>query len=343
MTARSRHSGAYAQAGVNIDAAQQTKERIKKLAASTFGPGVLSEIGLFGGLFEVKGFQEPVLVSSVDGVGTKLKLAAALDKYDTIGMDLVHHCVNDILTLGAQPLFFLDYIAMGHLHPEKVEGLVRGLALACRLAGCSLVGGETAEMPGIYRGNDFDLVGFIIGVVSKGEIITGRKIVSGDVLLGLPSSGLHTNGYSLARRAFGLNRKDAASRLNQFYPELGRTLGEELLEPHRCYYPMLKPVLPLVKGLAHITGGGLLDNLPRILPESLAAKIDKNSWSVPPIYDMIQKKAKVAEEEMYRVFNMGVGMVVVASPQNGEELLSKLSGAWRLGQMVQGDKRVILV
>ena len=333
---------AYSKAGVNIDAAQQTKDRIKKLAASTFGPGVLSEIGLFGGLFEFKGFQEPVLVSSVDGVGTKLKLAAALDKYDTIGMDLVHHCVNDILTLGAQPLFFLDYIAMGHLNPDRVEGLVRGLALACRLAGCSLVGGETAEMPGIYRGDDFDLVGFIIGVVSKGEIITGRDIAAGDILLGLSSSGLHTNGYSLARRAFGLNRKDAASHLNKVYPELGRSLGEELLEPHRCYYPILKPVLPLVKGLAHITGGGLLDNLPRILPEGLSAKIDKKSWSVPPIFGMIQKRAKVADEEMFRVFNMGVGMVVVTSPQNVEELLSRLPGAWCLGQMVEGDGRVML-
>ena len=231
---------------------------------------------------------------------------------------------------------------MGRLNPGRVEELVRGLALACRLAGCSLIGGETAEMPGIYRGNDFDLVGFIIGVVSKGEIITGQNIVAGDVLLGLPSSGLHTNGYSLARRALRLNSKDATSRLNQFYPELGRTLGEELLEPHRCYYPMLKPVLPLVKGLAHITGGGLLDNLPRILPVSLAAQIDKSSWSVTPIFDMIQKKAKVAEEEMYRVFNMGVGMVVITSPGNSEELLSRLPGAWRLGQMVQGDRRVFL-
>ncbi|MBI4288994.1 MAG: phosphoribosylformylglycinamidine cyclo-ligase [Chloroflexi bacterium] len=333
---------AYSEAGVDIDAAQESKRRIKRLAASTFGPGVLSEIGLFGSLFEVKGFRKPILVSSVDGVGTKLKIAATLDRYDTVGVDLVNHCVNDILTTGAQPLFFLDYIAVGRLLPDKVEKLVQGLAAACRQVGCSLVGGETAEMPGIYSGSDFDLVGFIVGAVEKGKVLTGRDIVPGDVLLALPSSGLHTNGYSLARRAFDLDGSDARSRLLQSYPELGRSLGDVLLEPHRCYYSEIKPALPLVKGLAHITGGGLVDNIPRILPDGVSVRIDHKSWSAPPIFGMIQQRAKVTNTEMYRVFNMGVGMVIVASPGAGEELLGKLPGSWRIGEVVAGDRKVIV-
>ncbi|HUV75321.1 MAG TPA: phosphoribosylformylglycinamidine cyclo-ligase, partial [Dehalococcoidales bacterium] len=239
----------YAAAGVNIDIAARAKELIKKQAQSTRRPEVLSGFGFFGGLFEFKGYKKPVLVSSVDGVGTKLKIAGALNKHDTIGIDLVNHCVNDILTCGAEPLFFLDYIAMGKLVPEQVEAVAQGLAKACREVGCALIGGETAEMPGIYAGQDYDLVGFIIGVVEKEGIIMGEKIAAGDTIVGLPSSGLHTNGYSLVRRIFGVDQ------LKKHYPELGRTLGEELLEPHRSYYHQLKPVLPMVKGMAHITGG----------------------------------------------------------------------------------------
>ena len=231
-------SQTYADAGVNIDIAARAKALIGKLAETTYRPEVLSGVGFFGGLFEFKGYKQPVLVSSVDGVGTKLKIAGALDKHDTIGIDIVNHCVNDIFTCGAEPLFFLDYIAMGKLVPETVEAIVQGLVKACREVGCALIGGETAEMPGLYAGKDYDLVGFIIGVVEKDKIIMGKSIAAGDAILGLPSSGLHTNGYSLARKIFG----ETASALNKYYPELGRTIGEALLEPHRCYYHQLKAV-----------------------------------------------------------------------------------------------------
>ncbi|MDZ4230836.1 MAG: phosphoribosylformylglycinamidine cyclo-ligase, partial [Dehalococcoidales bacterium] len=266
----------YAQAGVNIDAASKVKELIGRHARATHRPEVLSGVGFFGGLFELKGYRQPVLVSSVDGVGTKLKIASALDKHDTIGIDIVNHCVNDILTCGAEPLFFLDYIAMGKLAPEKVEAIVRGLSRACQEAGCALIGGETAEMPGLYAGEDYDLAGFIIGAVEKERIINGKAITPGDAIIGLPSSGLHTNGYSLMRKIFGETRAD----LDKHYPELGRTLGEELLEPHRSYYQALKPVLPLLKGIAHITGGGLIGNVPRVLPDGLAARFRHGAWTI---------------------------------------------------------------
>ncbi|UCC90641.1 MAG: phosphoribosylformylglycinamidine cyclo-ligase, partial [Dehalococcoidia bacterium] len=270
----------YAAAGVNIDVAAKAKELIGKHARSTLRPEVLSGVGFFGGLFEFKGFKQPVLVSSVDGVGTKLKIASALAKHNTIGIDIVNHCVNDILTCGAEPLFFLDYIAMGRLAPEQVEAIAQGLAQACRQVGCALIGGETAEMPGLYAGEDYDLVGFIIGVVEKKKIIMGKTIMVGDTIIGLPSSGLHTNGYSLVRKIFGQTRQ----ALNKYYPELGRTLGEDLLEPHRCYYNQLKPLLPLIKGMAHITGGGLIDNVPRVLPQGLMAQFRSQAWTVPPIF-----------------------------------------------------------
>ena len=233
----------YAKAGVNIDMAAKAKELIGKHARSTLRPEVLSGVGFFGGLFEFKGYREPVLVSSVDGVGTKLKIASALARYDTVGVDIVNHCVNDIFTCGAEPLFFLDYIGMGKLMPKKVEAIAKGLSKACRDAGCALIGGETAEMPGVYTGKDYDLVGFIIGVVEKDKILMGKTIKSGDAIIGLPSSGLHTNGYSLVRRIFGETR----SALNKHYAELGRTIGEALLEPHRCYLSQLKPLLPVIK------------------------------------------------------------------------------------------------
>ena len=252
-------------------------------------PEVLSGVGFFGGLFEFKGYKEPVLVSSVDGVGTKLKIASALARHDTIGIDIVNHCVNDILTCGAEPLFFLDYIAMGKLVPEQVEAIARGLAQACRDVGCALIGGETAEMPGIYAGEDYDLVGFIIGVVEKDKILMGKTIKVGDAILGLPSSGLHTNGYSLVRKIFG----ETKSALDIYYPELGRTLGEALLEPHRCYFHQLQPLLPIIKGMAHITGGGLIGNVPRVLPKGLAARFNSQAWTVPPIFQLIQKRGNI--------------------------------------------------
>ena len=279
-----------------------------------------------------------MLVSSVDGVGTKLIIASALDKHDTVGIDLVNHCVNDILTCGAEPLFFLDYIAVGKLVPEQVASVVRGVAQACRDAGCALIGGETAEMPGVYKEGDYDLAGFIVGVVEKDGMVNGETIAAGDVILGLPSSGLHTNGYSLVRKIFSVDRwKD-------HYAELGRTLGEELLEPHRCYYQPLKPVLPMIKGMAHITGGGLIDNVPRILPPGLTAKFDSQSWAVPPIFQLIQREGKVARNEMYHVFNMGIGMVVVCSKSDADQLMSQLPEAKVIGEVVKGvgDKKVVI-
>jgi phosphoribosylformylglycinamidine cyclo-ligase len=330
----------YAAAGVNIDVAAKAKELIGKLAGTTLRPEVLSGVGFFGGLFEFKGYQEPVLVSSTDSVGTKLKIATALDRHDTIGIDIVNHCVNDIFTCGAEPLFFLDYIGMGKLVPEKVEAIAQGLAKACRDAGCALIGGETAELPGLYQGEDYDLVGFIIGVVEKGKVIMGQSVTAGDAILGLPSSGLHTNGYSLARRIFG----DTASALSKHYPELGRTIGEALLEPHTCYYHQLKPLLPLVRGMAHITGGGLIDNVPRVLPEGLAARFDSQAWTIPPVFQLIQRLGNVDRDEMYHVFNMGIGMVVVCSPENVSQLTARLPEAKIIGEVVKpsGEARVII-
>jgi len=330
----------YAAAGVNIDVAAKVKGLIGRHARVTYRPEVLSGVGFFGGLFEFKGFKQPVLVSSVDGVGTKLKIAAALAKHNTVGIDIVNHCVNDILTCGAEPLFFLDYIAMGKLVPEQVEAIAQGLVQACREVGCALIGGETAEMPGLYAGKDYDLVGFIIGVVEKEKIIMGKRIVVGDAIIGLPSSGLHTNGYSLVRKIFGETRQ----ALDGYYPELGRTLGEELLEPHRCYYHQLKPLLPLIKGMAHITGGGLIDNVPRVLPRGVAAKFHRRSWAIPPIFQLIQQKGNVSRTEMYRVFNMGIGMVVICSPENVDQLTKALPEAKIIGEVVEqaGKARVII-
>lgn len=331
-----RHT--YAAAGVDIDAAARAKALIGQQAKTTHRPEVLSGIGFFGGLFELKGYEQPVLVSSVDGVGTKLKIAAAMGKHDTIGIDLVNHCVNDILTSGAEPLFFLDYIAMGKLAPEQVAAIATGLAQACRDVGCALIGGETAEMPGLYSGEDYDLAGFIIGVVEKGKIIRGITIKAGDVVIGLPSSGLHTNGYSLVRKIF-----DVGDFKKHLY-ELGRTLGEALLEPHRCYYHQLKPLLPQIKGMAHITGGGLVDNIPRVLPENLGVRLNKKSWTVPPVFQLIQDRGNVDAAEMYRVFNMGIGMAVVCAPDDVSGLIGKLPEAKVIGEVVkqEGSDRVLI-
>ena len=311
---------------------------IAKLARTTRRPEVLSDIGFFGGFFEFKGYQQPVLVSSVDGVGTKLKIAAALAQHNTVGIDLVNHCVNDIFTCGAEPLFFLDYIAMGRLVPERVEAIAQGLAQACREVGCALIGGETAEMPGIYAGDDYDLVGFIIGVVEKEKIIMGKTIKVGDITIGLPSSGLHTNGYSLVRKLFGTDE------LQTYYSELGRTMGEALLEPHRCYYHQLKPLLPFIKGMAHITGGGLIDNVPRVLPKGTAAVFRSRAWTVPPIFHIIQERGNVAQDEMYHVFNMGIGMVLICSPEAVDQFTKQLPGAKVIGEVVKlrGEARVVI-
>jgi phosphoribosylformylglycinamidine cyclo-ligase len=333
-------SDLYNKAGVDIDAAARTKQLISRLAQSTLRPEVLGGVGFFGGLFEFKGYRQPVLVSSVDGVGTKLKIASALDKHDSVGIDIVNHCANDIFTCGAEPLFFLDYIAMGKLVPERVAAIAQGLAQACRQVGCALIGGETAEMPGLYGGEDYDLVGFIVGVVERENIIKGEKIAAGDIIIGLASSGLHTNGYSLVRKVFGEEKR----ALSEHYPELGRTLGEELLEPHRCYYRELKPLLALVKGIAHITGGGLMDNVPRILPPGLMVRLNSRAWAVPPIFRLIEQRGSVDQAEMYRVFNMGVGMVVVCSPDEVTKITKALPEAKVIGEVVKqkGEARVVI-
>jgi phosphoribosylformylglycinamidine cyclo-ligase len=331
---------AYAKAGVDISAKNISNKLIGKVASTTYRPEVLSDVGFFSGMYEFKGYRQPVLVSSTDSVGTKIKLAVALDKYDTVGIDIVNHCVNDIFTCGASPIFFLDYIGIGKLVPERAEAIVKGVAKACREVGCVLIGGETAEMSDIYSGDDFDLAGFVIGVVEKDEIIAGKKITAGDAVLGLPSSGLHTNGYSLARKIFG----DSRTALLKRYPELGRPVGEVLLEPHRCYYKQLKPLLPIIKGLAHITGGGLIDNVPRILPEGLAIRFDSGAWTVPPIFQLMQRMGKVDRDEMYHVFNMGIGMVVVCAPEKVKKLTAKLPEIMVIGEVVKqvGEKRIVI-
>ncbi len=331
----------YAAAGVHIDIGAEAKKLVKRLAATTHRPEVLSGVGFFGGLYEFKGYKNPVLVSSIDQVGTKTKIANAMGKWDTVGIDIVSHCVNDIFTCGAEPIFFLDYIGMGRIVPEKVEGIVKGLAKACRDAGCALIGGETGEMPGLYATpEDFDLVGFVIGAVEKDKIMMGKDIVAGDAVLGLPSSGLHTNGYSLARRIFG----ETPEALKKYSKELGKTIGEALLEPHLCYYKLLKPRLPHIKGLAHITGGGLVGNVPRSLPSGLAARFDSSKWEVPPIFKLLQKRGKVDTAEMYHVYNMGIGMVIISSPQKVNTLKKALPEARVIGEVVKqvGKDRVII-
>jgi len=343
-TSRALHSTdnkAYTLAGVDINLADKVKGTVAQQVQSTFRPEVIGA-GFFGSMFQLKGYDEPVLVSSTDGVGTKLKIASLSDKNDTVGIDIVNHCVNDILCCGAEPLFFLDYIAMDKLKPEQIETIISGIAQACREVGCSLIGGETAEMPGIYSHESYDLVGFIVGVVEKKNIIDGSSIVPGDVILGLPSSGLHTNGYSLVRRVFGID--DNSSSLNKFYPELGKSLGEELLQPHRCYYPQLKPALPMIKGIAHITGGGFIGNIPRVMPEGVAANIHKDTWDIPPIFKIIQGKGGIEEAEMYRVFNMGIGMAVICSPHRVAKIVSVLPQAKVIGETIkrEDEERVLI-
>ena len=330
----------YAAAGVDIDLKSKVIAKISRYARATLRPEVLSGVGFFGGLFEMKGYKNPVIVSSVDGVGTKLKIASALNKFDTVGADIVNHCVNDIFTCGAEPVFFLDYIAIGKVVPDRLEAIGKGLAAACKDVGCALIGGETAEMPGIYHGDDFDLVGFVVGVVEKDKIMMGENVVAGDAILGLPSNGLHTNGYSLARKIFG----ETAAALNKRYAALGGTVGEALMETHICYYNQLKPLLKNIKGLAHITGGGLVGNIPRSLPKGLAAQLDSKKWAKPPIFTLLQKKGDVETAEMYRVFNMGIGMAVICAPESVKKLTKALPEARVIGEVVKqrGEARVII-
>jgi len=330
----------YAAAGVDIDIKSKAIARISQYAKATLGPEVLSGIGFFGGLYELKGYKNPVIVSSVDSLGTKNKIGLALGKLDTIGIDIVNHCVNDILTCGASPIFFLDYIGIGKVVPERIESIAKGLATACKDAGCALIGGETAELRDVYHGDDFDLAGIIVGIVEKDKIMMGNNVFAGDTVLGLPSSGLHTNGYSLARRIFG----ETKAALSKRYAALGGTVGEALMATHRCYYNQLKPRLKDIKGLAHITGGGPVGNIPRTLPKGLAARLDSKKWDVPPIFTLLQKKGGVEIAEMYRVFNMGIGMAVICAPENVKKLTKALPEARVIGEVVKqkGEGRVII-
>ena len=307
----------YREAGVDIPAADAAKARIKALARGTFNPAVLSEIGSFGAMFraDLARYREPVLVASTDGVGTKVQVAVAAGVHDTVGYDLVAHCVNDILVQGATPLFFLDYIALGRMDPDRVEQIVRGLARACAEFGCPLIGGETAEMPGTYAPGDYDLAGFIVGVVDRGKAITGESVREGDAILGLPSAGLHTNGYSLARKVLF---ETMGLSVHGRVPELGGTVGEALLAPHVCYLPALEPLVEggRIRALAHITGGGFEGNIPRVLPDGLQARIRRGSWEVPALFRLIQAGGRVSDAEMFRTFNMGIGMAVVVAPDH---------------------------
>jgi phosphoribosylformylglycinamidine cyclo-ligase len=331
----------YSDAGVDIDAATHATEKIKELARRTFNQRTLSEIGSFGGMFDgaFPSLKQPVLVASADGVGTKLKIAFITGVHNTIGRDLVNHCVNDILVQGARPLFFLDYIATGKLLPEVVAGIVEGVANGCRDNGCVLLGGETAEMPDFYSAGEYDVAGFIVGVADREKIIDGKRIVPGDVLLALPSVGLHTNGYSLARKLFF---EVAGYKADTHLDELGMTVGEALLQPHVSYLKPLDGLLDsgMIKGLAHITGGGLTDNIPRILPPGCAADIDKGSWPVLPVFKLMQGIGNVSDAEMYRTFNMGVGMVIVCSEKDVEAISESLAGlemkCYRIGIVSEG-------
>jgi phosphoribosylformylglycinamidine cyclo-ligase len=337
----------YSDAGVDIDAATRATDRIKQLARRTFNDRTLSEIGSFGGMFDgaFPGLSQPVLVASADGVGTKLKIAFATGVHNTVGRDLVNHCVNDILVQGARPLFFLDYIATGKLSPDVVASIIEGVTNGCLENGCVLLGGETAEMPGFYQDGEYDIAGFIVGVVDRAKIIDGKTIAPGDILLALPSAGLHTNGYSLARKLFF---EVAAYQPDTRLPELGITAGEALLLPHVSYLQPLEGLLDkgLIKGLAHITGGGLTDNIPRILPEGTAVKIDRDSWTVPPLFELLRRLGNVSDTEMYRTFNMGIGMVIVCTGTDAGAIKAHLrergETCYEIGSVIAGNREVVI-
>ena len=336
-------SDSYREAGVNIEAGYEGVKLMSAHVKRTHIPGVVSDIGGFGGLFapNMAGMAEPVLVSGTDGVGTKLRLAQLLDKHDTIGIDCVAMCVNDIICCGAKPLFFLDYIAIGKNEPEKVATIVSGVAEGCVQAGCALIGGETAEHPGMMAADDYDLAGFSVGIVDKPKVIDSSRMTPGDVILALPSSGIHSNGYSLVRKVFDVEHAD----LNLYSAELGRTLGEALLEPTVIY---VKPVLRCieaanVKGISHITGGGFFENIPRCLPDGLTARIDKAAVQTPAIFHLLQKQGSISEHDMFNTYNMGVGMTVIVAKEDVDKAIAALDcGAYVIGEVVSGEERVTL-
>ena len=331
----------YSASGVDIDAGNRAVELMKAAVKSTYGPEVIAGIGSFGGLFDatiLKNMQQPVLVASTDGVGTKVKLAAQARRYRSIGHDIVNHCINDILVQGARPLFFLDYFATSKLAPEIVAEVVKGISAACREASCALIGGETAEMPGVYIEGEFDLAGTIVGVLERMSLLPRPDIHPGDVIIGLPSSGPHTNGYSLIRKIF----EDVP--LETTFSEIGLSLADALLAPHRSYYPVLYPLLADIKGLAHLTGGGFIENIPRVLPDGLSAEIQRDSWQVPPLFTLIQQKGEIETGEMYRVFNMGIGMVAIVDKERASKVQKAISEqTYILGTIIAGDKKVVLI
>ncbi len=332
----------YADAGVDIEAGNEAVRLIRGAVRSTYRPEVLADIGSFGGFFalDVRKYREPVLVSGTDGVGTKLRVAMLADRHDTIGIDAVAMCVNDILVQGAEPLFFLDYLAVGRLVPEKVAAIVDGVAEGCCQAGCALIGGETAEMPGFYGPGEYDLAGFAVGAVERSRIIDGRGIKPGDKLIGFPSSGLHSNGYSLARKVL-LDR--AGYSVDTYLERLGRTVGEEMLEPTRIYVKIVLPLLERfqIKGLAHITGGGLTENIPRVLPAGTGIRIRTGTWPVPPVFDLIREIGGISEAEMRRTFNMGIGLVAVVAGEEAEAVMADLKvrgeDSYLIGEVVVGE------
>jgi phosphoribosylformylglycinamidine cyclo-ligase len=335
----------YSQAGVDISRADRAKQRIKYLAQKTFNRSVLSDIGSFGGLFSLgQKYRDPVLVSSADGVGTKLKVAFEMDLHHTVGGDLVNHCVNDIAVQGAAPLFFLDYFASGKIDPEVTEKVVSGLADACKQNGCALIGGETAEMPGFYADGEYDIAGFIVGVVERDRIITGERVEIGDVIVGLSSNGLHTNGYSLARKLFF---EVARYTPETFVSEIKNKAGAELMRTHKSYWPILRRLIEAdaVVAMAHITGGGITENLPRVLPKGVAANIQLGSWPEPPVFQHLQKLGNVDQEEMMRTFNMGIGMILVVPATKFKRVQSILDRinekGYTIGRIVKGDRKVI--
>lgn len=334
----------YADAGVSIDKANEAVAKIREFARSTFNERTLTEIGSFGGMFAgaFPQMEEPILVASADGVGTKLKLAFETGIHNTVGADLVNHCVNDILVQGARPLFFLDYFATGKLEPDVTASVVEGMARACRENGCVLLGGETAEMPSMYADGEYDLAGFIVGVVDKPKVIDGKSIVPGDIVLGLPSSGLQTNGYSLARKLFF---EVGGFSVDSYVDELGTTVGEALLATHQSFLPQIGPLLVSgkIKGLAHITGGGFLENIPRILPDGVAVEITSGSWPELPIFGMMQRLGNVEDGEMFRTFNMGIGMVLICASQDVGEIKNSLQGSYQIGKVHSGDRKIEIV
>jgi len=341
----------YRDAGVDIEAANEAVLRMREHIRSTFTPNVLTDVGAFGGMFSLAGisaYQDPVLVSSIDGVGTKLKIATLVGRHDTIGRDLVNHCVNDILVQGARPLFFLDYFATGKLSPAVAVDVVRGLSEACKEAGCALIGGETAEMPGLYSDADYDLAGCVVGLVERTKIIDGSRIEPGDTVIGIASSGLHTNGFSLARRVL-LDSGERSLSVYESLPSLGRSLAEELLTVHRCYYQSIFSILPEfdIRGMAHITGGGFYDNIPRILPVDCSVTLERRTWPVPPIFSLIQERGQVPEPEMFRTFNMGIGMVLIVPPDQAPLLAHRLNSlgesAYIIGNVHRGVHEVDIV